>query len=74
MWHINKSVVSVYAHADTQTAHAIIEGVSGWIRIAPTSSDGVTNVLDIIKGAKANDKRVNVFIDLNKQIVAAYLN
>lgn len=74
MWHNNKSVKSVYAHVNTKYAFAIIEGLSGWKQIAPNSSDGVTNVLDIIKVAKANDKRVNVYIGSDDKIYAAYMS
>ena len=74
MWHNNKSVVSVYAHVNTKLGYAIIDGLSGWKRINPTSADGVTNVLDLLVSAKANGKTVNVFIASDDQISAAYMN
>lgn len=74
MWHNNKSVVSVYAHVNTKLGFAIVEGLSGWKRINPASADGVTNVLDLLGAAKANGKTVNVFIDSDDQINAAYMN
>jgi hypothetical protein len=74
MWHNNKTVVSVYAHVNTQYAFAIIDGVSGWKRINPTSADGVTNVLDILNTAKANGKNVNVYLDGDDRISAAYMS
>lgn len=74
MWHNNKSVVSVYAHVNTKLGYAIIDGLSGWKRINPTSTDGVTNVLDLLVSAKANGKTVNVFIASDDQISAAYMN
>ncbi len=73
MWYSNKLVQYVYANVATMYAYAIIEGLSGWIRISPASPDGVTNVLDILKVAKANNKRVNVYIDSNNQIIAVYM-
>jgi hypothetical protein len=73
MWHNNKLVLYVYAHVNSMYAFAIIESLSGWKRIAPVSTDGVTNVLDVLKVAKANGKRVNVYIDSNDQITATYM-
>lgn len=73
MWYTNKLVQYVYANVATMNAYAIIEGLSGWIRISPSSSDGVTNVLDILKVAKANDKRVNVYINSSNQIISVYM-
>ncbi|MGD2015297.1 MAG: hypothetical protein PVH37_24700 [Desulfobacterales bacterium] len=74
MWHNNKSVVSVYAHVNAKVAYAIIDGLSGWKRINPTSTDGVTNVLDLLSAAKANGRNVNVYIGSDDQISAAYMN
>ena len=74
MWHNNKSVVSVYAHVNSKVAYAIIDGLSGWKRINPTSTDGVTNVLDLLSAAKANGRTVNVYIGSDDQISAAYMN
>lgn len=73
MWHNNKSVVYVYAHVNTKYAFAVIESLSGWRRINPTSADGVGNVLDILGTAKANGKKINVYIDSDDQITAAYM-
>jgi hypothetical protein len=73
MWHTNKLVQYVYANVTSMYAFAIIEGLSGWIRISPSSPDGVTNVLDILNVAKANDKRVNVYVDSSNQIVSVYM-
>ena len=74
MWHNNKSVVSVYAHVSSKVAYAILDGLTGWKRINPTSADGVTNVLDILNTAKANGKNVNVYVGTDDQISAAYMN
>ena len=73
MWHPNKLVISTYAHVNSKLAYAIIEGMSGWKRIAPTSADGVTNVLDILKVAQANKRRVSVYIPDDGMIYAAYM-
>jgi hypothetical protein len=73
MWYNNKLVNYVYAHVNTMYAFAIVEGVTGWKRIKPVSPDGVTNVLDVLKVAKANGRRVNVYIDASGLILAAVM-
>ena len=72
-WINNKLVIYTYGHVNTTYAFAIIEDLSGWKRIAPVSADGVTNVLDILKVAKANGRRVNVYADADDQISAAIM-
>ncbi|MGD8663164.1 MAG: M6 family metalloprotease domain-containing protein [Desulfobacterales bacterium] len=72
-WINNKLVLYTYAHANSKVAYAIIESLSGWRKIAPTSADGVTNVLNILDAAKANGKRVNVYIGSDNQIYAVYM-
>jgi hypothetical protein len=74
MWYNNKSVTYVYAHVNTKYAFAVIESLSGWKRINPTSADGVSNVLDILSTAKAKGKKVNVYIGSDDQITAASMN
>ncbi len=76
MWYFGKTVRYVSAHVNSQYAHAIIndiDGLRGWLRIKPTSSDGVTNVLDVLTAAVANGRRVNIYIDAN-QIHATYMS
>ena len=58
---------------NTTYAYAVIEGFGGWKRIKPVSVDGVTNVLDLLKVAKANGRRVNVYIGSDDQIHAAVM-
>jgi len=72
MWYNNKAVVSVYAHVNSKTAYAIIEGVSGWKLLKQTSTDGVTNTLALLNNAKVTGKKVTVFIDDDNKIVAVY--
>jgi hypothetical protein len=43
-------------------AWAIIDGISGWRKIRPTSNDGVTNIFMILSTARANNRRVDVYI------------
>jgi M6 family metalloprotease-like protein len=71
-WIKNRKVIYSYGHVNTKYAFAVIEGLSGWKRIAPVSPDGVSNVLKILKAAQANGRRVNVYIGSNGQIYSAY--
>ena len=75
MWYNNKKVKNISAAANTKCCHAIIDGIpglTGWIQIAPTSADGVTNILDILATAKMHNKNVNVDINGNK-ITGVYM-
>jgi M6 family metalloprotease-like protein len=72
-WINNKQVLYTYSHTNSKYALAIIDGLSGWKRIAPSSTDGVTNVLDLLKVAKANNRNVNTYIDSNDQITAVVM-
>ena len=74
MWYKNRRVLLTYAHTGTKSAFAVIDGVAGnaWIRIKPTSPDGVSNVLDILKVAQANGRRVSVYYGSNV-IHSAYM-
>lgn len=75
MWYNNKTVKNISAAANTKWCHAIIDGIpglTGWIRIAPTSTDGVTNILDILTTAKLHGKNVNVDIN-SSQITGVYM-
>ncbi len=67
MWHNNRLVNRTYSTSGTQVAFAIINGVAGgWKRIRPGASDGVSNILTLLSQAKANNRRVNVFINGNQ--------
>ena len=69
MWHYGKNVRYVSAHVNTKWSHAIfkdIAGKTGWLQISPSSTDGVTNVLDILTAAVADQRKVNVLIESNK--------
>ena len=72
MWHYSLLVQYTYAHVNSKYAFAIIEGISGWKQINPTSTDGVSNVLDILAVAQANNRRVNVYIAADETIQAVY--
>jgi hypothetical protein len=73
-WVFNKLVRYTSSSANTQWAHAIIEDLGGWKRIAPTSTDGVTNVLTILDAANSKDKPVNVYIGADGMIHGTYMS
>lgn len=66
MWYNNRLVNRTYCSSGNQFAWAIINGVAGWKRIQTGASDGVSNVLTLLSQAKANNRRVNVFISGNQ--------
>jgi M6 family metalloprotease-like protein len=72
-WINNKSVLYTYGNAKTMYAFAIIQDVSGWKRIAAVSADGVTNVLGTLDLAKANARKVNVYINADSEITAVVM-
>ena len=65
MWHNNKNVVVTHCKNGPKMGWAIIAGMSGWKRIRPTAADGVTNVFMILSMAKANNRKVDVYIKDN---------
>ena len=67
MWHNNKTVVRTHAKDGSKMAWAIVSGVgSGWLRIEPSTPDGVTNVHMILSAALANGRSVNVYVANNR--------
>ena len=62
MWYKNKAIVRTHSKNGSQLAYAIVEGVSGWKRIKPGSANGVTNVFMILTIARANNRKVDVYI------------
>lgn len=71
VWQHNKQVIRVHVKDGSRQAWAILEG-SGWLRIRPTSTDGVTNLVVLISEALANGRRVDAYI-YNGQIAQATL-
>lgn len=72
-WMCNQKVAYTYAHANSKAAFAIFEGSSDWKQIAPTSPDGVANVLLILKLAQANGHPVCAYTGTDGKIHAAYM-
>ena len=72
-WINNQKVINTYSRVNTKYAFAILDGLSGWKKIAPTSPDGVSNVLDILAVAQASNRKVNVYIADDSMIHAAYM-
>ncbi|MCG8312877.1 MAG: hypothetical protein MI976_06630 [Pseudomonadales bacterium] len=76
MWYYGVTVRYVSSYVNSTYSHAIINGIpahTGWLRIAPTSPDGVTNVLGILAAANANGRQVNIRIE-SDQITATYMS
>lgn len=71
VWQYNKRVIRTHAKCGSQMAWAIIDG-SRWLRVRPHSTDGVTNVFEILCEALANNRRVDVYIQ-SGQITQATL-
>lgn len=65
MWYQNKEVVRTHSKNGSRLAYAIIAGISGWKKIRPTSTDGVTNIFMILSVARANNRKVDVYISDN---------
>lgn len=74
MWYTAKNVIATHVKNGPQMAWALINGVGipGWIRVAPSSVDGVSNVNMILSAARAHNRLVDVFI-VNGQIEQATL-
>lgn len=62
MWYRNKAIVRTHSKNGSQMAYAIVDGISGWKRIKPGSANGVTNVFMILTTARANNRKVDVYI------------
>lgn len=76
MWYFGKTVRYVSSYATSKTCHAIINdvpGMTGWLSITPTSTDGVTNVISILTAAVASGHAVNVEITSNA-ITGVYMS
>ena len=67
MWYNGKKVLRIHSKNGAQMAWAIVSGVgSGWLRIAPATPDGVTNIHMILSTALANSRLVDVFMQNNE--------
>ena len=73
-WVYGKKVRYVSGDDNTKWAHTIIEGFDGWRRIKPTSSDGVTNILTILKTAVAYNKNVNILFEETGEVSGVYMS
>lgn len=76
MWYYGKTVRYVSSYATSKSCAAImndIPGMTGWLTIAPTSTDGVTNVISILTAAVASGHSVNVQITSNT-ITGVYMS
>jgi hypothetical protein len=76
MWYYGKTVKYVSSYATSKTCHAImndVPGMTGWLGIKGTSTDGVTNVISILTAAVATGHAVNVEITSN-EITGVYMS
>ena len=61
-WYYNRLVQYTYTAYPSKYAFAVIEGVSGWKQIYPSTPDGVTNLFKLLCLAKGTNRRVQVYI------------
>lgn len=73
-WVYGKNVSYVSAYDNTKMAHTIIEGFDGWRKIKPSSPDGVTNILIILKTAVAYKRKVNVLFEATGEVSGVYMS
>jgi M6 family metalloprotease-like protein len=73
-WVYGKNVSYVSADDSTKWVHTIIEGYTGWRRIKPSSADGISNILIILKTAVAYNKKVNVLFEADGQVSGVYMS
>lgn len=73
-WVYGKKVRYVSADRASNWAHTIIDGYDGWRRIKPTSTDGTTNILTILKTAVAKNRTVNVLFEADGQVSGVYMS
>mgnify|MGYP003573518066 FL=1 len=66
MWYNGKNVSNTWTSYHSQNAYAILSGLSGWKKIKTGAADGVTNVFIVLNAAKANGRKVNVYIKNNQ--------
>lgn len=66
MWHNNVDVIRTYSSQDSKNCWVIVSGISGWKKVNPGSNDGVTNVHLALCAARANNRKIDVYIVSNK--------
>lgn len=64
-WHNNKKIIRTHAKHGTKSVWALLQG-SEWIRIAPQTANGVSNVFMIMNEGLANSHNVDVYIRNSK--------
>ena len=68
----SKKVLRTFATPQGKNAWGYIEGL-GWRRVAPTSTDGVSNVFIMLNAARANNRKVSGKLDASNRISRLYL-
>lgn len=62
MWNNNRTVSRTYTSRHAQNCWAMVSGVAGWKKIKTGAASGVTNCFLVLSTAKANGKKVDVYI------------
>jgi hypothetical protein len=62
LWHHNLTLTRTYTTADSRNAWALIQG-TGWRRIKPDTSDGVTNTFVACCEALANNRKIHALMN-----------
>lgn len=70
-WKNNVNISRVYTSSHSKNCWAYLQG-TGWRKVDPISTDGVTNCFISLCEARANSKAVNVLVD-NSKIYQIYL-
>ena len=73
-WVYGKKVRYVSGDRNTKLAYTIIDGFTGWRRIKPSSADGVTNMLVILKTAVAYNRVVNILFEETGEVSGVYMS
>ncbi|CAN5606191.1 hypothetical protein BH23ACT6_BH23ACT6_19640 [soil metagenome] len=61
MWHNSIKVEHYYA-SSSRLCYAILQGMSGWKRVDPASTDGVSNVGSLLAVAHAEQRTVSAYL------------
>lgn len=66
MWTNNRDVSRTYTTRHAENCWAIISGISGWKKVKTGASSGVSNCFTALCAAKANGRKVDVYIVNNE--------
>lgn len=72
MWHTNKDIRYTYAANASCVCWAWVDGL-GWRSVQTGAPDGCTNLFIQLNAARANNRKVHVFINTSNFITAVIL-